>query len=151
MIINNKETATRLKMGYSVFIIVFLLLLVLSLIFTFLPNYMFELIWSIICVSLFTVYMIMNYNYIYYNDETDKILFRYQALNPFITNPKSIEIPKNSFIKYEISTSFFKLKKSLTLYQKTGQGIAKYQAVCLNSLSKKEKEDLFNSLSRICK
>ncbi|MBI5218627.1 MAG: hypothetical protein HY958_06840 [Bacteroidia bacterium] len=151
MIINNKELATRLKLGYSLFILVYLILLVLSLIFTFAPNYIFEIIWTVLCVGALIVYMVLNYCYIYYNDEGEKIIYRYQPLHPFIATPKSIEIPKKDFYKYEIYKSFFGKKHMVIFYRKTKNGIAKYNPVSIISLKKKEKESLFNSLSAIIK
>lgn len=151
MILNIKERATKIKLGYSVFIIVYLLLLVLSLIFTFTPNYLFEIIWSAVCITAFILFIVMDYNYIYYTNEGDKIIFRYQALNPFIVNPKSIEIPKRSFYKFEFTKSLFGKKTNILFYQKTKDGVAKYSPVSLTALTKKEREELDNSLKGFLK
>src|SRR3989339_730129 len=142
MIINIKDRATTIKLGYSLFIIIYLALLVFSLIFTFLPNYLFEAVLSIVCVALFIIYMTMGHTYLYYNDEADKLVFRYQMLNPFITNRKAIEIPKKLFLKFEIKKSLFGLKKQIVLYQKTKDGVAKYSPICLTSLKKSEINNL---------
>lgn len=138
-------------MGYSLFLIIYLLLLVISLIFTFLPDYIFELIWSITCITALVLYMIIGYNYIYFSDEGDKVILRYQSLNPFISNPMSIEIPKKSFAKFEISSSLFGVKKKITLYQKTSGGHAKYPSVNIASLTKVQKQSLAASLFALTK
>ena len=148
MIINIKDRATTIKLGYSLFIIIYLALLVFSLIFTFLPNYLFEIVLSIACLSLFVFYMLMGHTYLYFNDEADKFIFRYQMLNPFITNRNAIEIPKKQFLKFEIKKSLFGLKKQIVLYQKTKDGIAKYSPVGLSSLKKSEIKSIEASLSK---
>lgn len=149
MIINNKEVATRIKLGYSLFLIIYLLLLVISLIVTFSENYIFEIIWTAFCITAFIVYLAIGFNYIYFNDAGDKILFRYQSLNPIINEPKSIEIPKNSFVKFDISSSFFGIKQKITLYQGTSGGFAKYPSISIASLNKNEKDALITSLSSL--
>lgn len=151
MIINNKETATRIKFGYSLFFLIYLSLLVASLIITFLPDYLFEIILTIICISSFIIYLVIGYNYIYFSNEGNKVILRYQALNPFITNPKSIEIDKNVFVRHEVKETFFGLKKSVVLYQKSPNGIAKYPPVGINSLKKAEKTAMIQTLSSLAK
>lgn len=151
MIINNKELATRIKFGYSIFFMVFLFLLVASLILTFLPNYLFEIILSVLSLSAFAIYLMIGYNYIYFSTEGDKVILRYQTLNPFIENPKSIEIDKSTFVKHEIINSFLGLKESVVLYQKSLKGIAKYPPVGINSLKKSEKEAMLKTLTSLTK
>lgn len=136
-------------MGYSLFLIIYLLFLVISLIVTFSQNYIFEIIWTISCVSALIIYLIIGYNYIYYSDVGEKIIFRYQSLNPFISNPLSIEIPKKSFAQFKIKNSFFGLKQKITLYQKTSGEYAKYPSISIASLTKVQKQALLTSLTSL--
>jgi hypothetical protein len=151
MIINIKEKATRIKLGYSMFMIIYLLLLVISLMVNFLPDYKFEIFWSIFCVTALIIYLIIGYHYIYFSDQGDKVVFRYQSLNPFFSNALSIEIPKNSFAKFEIRKSLFGIKHKITLYQKSTGGDAKYPSVNISALSKVQKQALIQSLNALVK
>jgi len=91
----------------------------------------------------------MRFSYIYYNSEGSKILLRYSPLQPLLYGNYSIEVPKKSLVKFEIVDGFFGLRKSLLLYVKTPQGVAKYKPVSLSTLTKKEIEQLVYNLENI--
>ena len=87
--------------------------------------------------------------YIYFNDETNKIILRYYSMHPLSQAKRSIEIPRDSFSKYEIAESLFGIKTKIILYQKVKGGVYKYPPVSISALSPAEKEQLIQSLNRM--
>ncbi|HXK82021.1 MAG TPA: hypothetical protein PLO05_07690 [Bacteroidales bacterium] len=149
MIINNKEISTRLRLGFMLFALVYMAIIVLSLIFSKSDDHMLEIVSSIIFLLFVIYFVIMRFSYIYYNSEGSKILLRYSPLQPLLYGNYSIEVPKKSLVKFEIVDGFFGLRKSLLLYVKTPQGVAKYKPVSLSTLTKKEIEQLVYNLENI--
>jgi hypothetical protein len=49
--------------------------------------------------------------------------------------------------KIEINKVFFGFREELTIYQTTKEGVAKYKPVPLTALTKKEKEQLLQSMN----
>ena len=66
----------------------------------------------------------------------------------FLGKKKAIEIPKDTFVKYELKTSFMKIKKKLILYRVHQNEIIKYPSVNITLLKKDEKQNLYNSLNK---
>lgn len=103
--------------------------------------------WAIIAVLIYLGQNIFeylkDYNYIYFSDENNKILFRYIPLRPFRNKRYSIEINKQEFHGYKIERpSIF--KQQIVLYVKTQQGVAKYPPISISAL----KEEEFNKLKK---
>lgn len=93
----------------------------------------------------------LEYTYILYSDETDKIILRYFSLSFISKNKKSIEIPKSEFTSYTLKDSLWGFKKKLILLRYFKNKEAKYPAVSLTILKKKELEHLKLSLDKFCK
>jgi glucan phosphoethanolaminetransferase (alkaline phosphatase superfamily) len=146
MIINNKEISARIRLGFMMYVLVYMVLLVLSLVLKWSPKHIFEIVSSIIFVLGVIYFVIMRFYYIYFNNEGLKIILRYMILQPLSHGNYSIEIAKRDFSRYEIKSRYFGLQKSLILYAKTPQGEAKYKPVSLSSLRKREFEALIQSL-----
>ena len=104
----------------------------------------------LILVSLYVIIMVVTYslnrNYIYFNDDGDSIILRYYPIRPIARKKSAIQIPKGSFVKFEIRRSVFGLKKTLYLYQRIKNKIARYPAIGLSALNKKELESIENQL-----
>ena len=107
-------------------------------------------IWTILLVSLYVIYyvwgIIRNYNYFFYNDMGGKLVFRYYSLAPLSKRLHSVEIPKESFYKFEIVKKFYGLQIYVILYQKTPQGIAKYPPVSISLIKNCQRSDMQASL-----
>jgi len=146
MIINNKEVATRIRLGIMMFTLVYLALIVLSLIYNFSKNHMIEIISTIIFAIVAILFFMRKYCYIFYNNEASKIILRYMPLQPLSSGNYSIEIPKKDFVKFEVKKSALGLRESVIMYVRTPNGIAKFKPVSLSSLKKSEKQDLIASL-----
>ena len=66
----------------------------------------------------------------------------------FLGKKKAIEIPKDTFVKYEIKTYFLKLKTTIILHRTHQREIIKYPAVNITLLKKDEKQNIYNSLNK---
>jgi hypothetical protein len=110
-----------------------------------------QLYYALIFAGIFVIYLLfranLKYHFIIYNDEGDKIVFRHYPLSSFQSKYVSIEIPFNALYKIEINKVFFGFREELTIYQTTKEGVAKYKPVPLTALTKKEKEQLLQSMN----
>ncbi len=108
-------------------------------------------IWTLIIIVIWLVIalipMIFNYQYVFYSDEGENIVFRYFNAGIVGGKKNSIEIYKPTFAGYNTADKYFGLSSKITLFQKTGPGIAKFPPVYISALTKDQKEKLFRSLS----
>lgn len=155
MIINNKELSARIRLGFLFFVLVFMVIIVLALIFSWSEklfevkgNHKLELYAAIFFVLGVIFFFGRRYNYIYYNNEGSKIILRYMPLQPLLYGNYSIEIPKSQFVKFSVKTGLLGFRKSVILYQQTERGLSKYPPVSIATLSKTERLDLLESLSK---
>jgi hypothetical protein len=107
--------------------------------------------WTIILVGiwLFLAFMPMflNYQFIFFSDDGEKIVFRYFTTGLVGGRKNSVEINKMSFSGYKIETRFFGLIQSIILFQKFQEGVAKYPPVYISALSREEKAKVIKSLN----
>lgn len=92
---------------------------------------------------------LLNLNYIYYNDQGGKLVLKYYSLRPFMQKKQSIEIPAGSLVKFKIIKRIASLRKSLVLYQRINNKIAKYPPISLSALKKSEFNNLISALNAI--
>jgi hypothetical protein len=109
--------------------------------------------WTLILVSIWVILtfmpMFLNYQYVSFSDDNDKIIFRYFT-SGFVSGKKnSVEIDKRSFSGYSVKSSFFGLILSIILYQKFAEGEAKYPPVYLSALSHEERAKVIRSLKAL--
>jgi hypothetical protein len=109
-----------------------------------------DTVWTLILVIIWVVLtfmpMFLNYQYVSFSDDNDKIIFRYFT-SGFVSGKKnSVEIDKRSFSGYSVKSSFFGLIKSIILYQKFAEGEAKYPPIYLSALSHEERAKVIRSL-----
>ncbi|HJZ40148.1 MAG TPA: hypothetical protein VJ203_07265 [Bacteroidales bacterium] len=90
-----------------------------------------------------------NYNYIYFSDESDKLVLRYFSPNIFTSRKNSIEIPKKEFAGFELKSVFMRYREKLILHRRTGKGIAKYPEVSITALSADERYSLLFTLNQL--
>jgi hypothetical protein len=104
------------------------------------------LILVIVWVVLTFMPMFLNYQYVFFSDDGDKIIFRYFS-SGFISGKKnSVEIDKRSFSGYFVKSRFFGLIQIIILYQKFAEGDAKYPPIYISALSKEERAKVIRSL-----
>ncbi|HVN56860.1 MAG TPA: hypothetical protein VMT63_01060 [Bacteroidales bacterium] len=108
---------------------------------------------TLLTVVLVVIYLlivlypiIMDHQYISYSDDDEKITVRYLDAVFAGGKKKSVEIPKSGFAGYRVDRKFFGLIISITLFQQLPQGVARYPAICINNLTKKERAVILNSL-----
>jgi hypothetical protein len=110
-----------------------------------------ETTWTIILVSiwLFIVILpiILNYQFISYSDEGEKIIFRYFTSGIFGGKKYSVEIDKKSFSGYKTESRLFGLLQTITLFQQYKEGVAKYPPFYISALTRKERQKVFGSLN----
>jgi hypothetical protein len=99
-----------------------------------------------IWVILAFIPMVLNYQYISYSDDGDFIVLRYFTAGLVGGKKNSVEIKKTSFAGYKTETRFFGMIRSIILYQKFQEGVAKYPPVYISALSREEKDKVFRSL-----
>jgi hypothetical protein len=92
-----------------------------------------------------------NYNYIYFNDESDKLVLRYFSPALFTSKKNSIEMPKKEFAGYKLNSFFLRYREHIVLLRKSNKGIAKYPPVSITALSNAERNSLLSALEAIKK
>jgi len=109
-----------------------------------------DTVWTLILVSIWVILtfmpMFLNYQYISFSDDGDKIIFRYYTSGFFSGEKNSVEIDKRSFSGYSVKSSFFGLIQSIILYQKFAEGEAKYPPIYLSALSQEQRAKVIRSL-----
>ncbi len=149
MIIDTKEEASTLWRTKTFAIIVYVLLLLSALFLFSLSNTVKMIVVGGLSVLFLLFYWFqyqMEYTYFYFSNNNKDLIFRFYSLRNLYGKPKTIEIPKTGFLKYDITSGFFNQKEYLVLYQKTPKGIAKYPPVSLTLLKKNQKTDLKRAL-----
>lgn len=153
MTFNNSKSIIGIRIRLFTATVVFLLYIVLTYIadvikFPFLS--MSESVWTVILVCLYLLYafypMLLNYQYISYSDESDKIIFRYFTAGIVGGRKNSVEISKSEFAGYRQDRKFFGLIKSVILFQQLKEGVAQYPPIYISVLTRKERTRLLHSL-----
>jgi hypothetical protein len=107
-------------------------------------------IWTLVLVVIYLVLAFLpnalNYQFVSYNDENENIVFRFFTAGIVGGKKNSIEINKNLFAGYRIESHIFGLRKNLIMYQKLGQGIAKFPPIYISALSKEQLNKLVKAL-----
>ncbi len=149
MTIDTKEEASTLWRTKAVVVAIFSVLIIVIVFFIPLGS----VIRSIICGALSLIFLFfywyqykMEYTYFYFSNATQNLVFKFYSLRNFYGRPKTIEISKMSFSKYEFITGFFNKKESLVLYQRTPKGVAKYPPISLTLLKKSQRTELKRAL-----
>ncbi len=107
------------------------------------------LITFIFLVVYFVLMAIPGLYFVSFYAGPDKIRIRYKSLAPFRTSNNSILIKSENFRKYEIKTSLLGLKKTLTLFQETPGGLARFPIVSLTAMRAEDREKISKALDLI--
>ena len=106
--------------------------------------------WTLILVAIYLIIaflpMILNYQYVYYSDDSEKIIFRYFTAGIVGGRKNTVEIHKRTLSSYQIESELFGLRQKITLYQRLNEGVAKYPPFYISALSKDERAKLVRSL-----
>ncbi len=111
-----------------------------------------ETFWTLILVGIYLVVlllpMIRNIQFVFFSDEGENIVFRYFHAGMVGGKKNSVSIPKNSFAGFKSEKKNLGLSSSIILYQRIGQGIAKYPPIYITAIPKEQKEKMLNLLGR---
>jgi len=109
-------------------------------------------IWTLAVVAIWVIVaflpMILNYQFVYFSDDGDNIVFRYFTAGIVAGKKNSVEINKNKFGGFKVEKQLFGLSRSIILYQKAGQGTAKYPPIHISALTKEQRKKMLYSLSQ---
>jgi len=112
-----------------------------------------DIFWTLMFVAIWFIVaflpMFLNYQYISYSDEGEKIVFRYFSAGMIGGRKNSVEISKQSFSGYEVEKKFFGKVQSVILFQRFREGVAKYPPVYISSLTRTERDKIFKSLNTL--
>ncbi len=107
--------------------------------------------WTVIIAAIYLVIvfipMILNYQYVYYSDDGNNIVFRYFLSGIFGGKKNSVEINKMTFSGFSIEKRFFGLIQSIILFQDLKEGKAKYPPIYISALTREEKAKVIRSLN----
>ena len=147
MIIENKSRVVKLK---RLFFLVSVLIAVIALLL-----FLFDFtIYAIACIGVFALwflyFQVVDYQYIKFSNENDKIVLRYyKAVRLGKAAFSSIEFPKQIIHNAYFENSMFGKLSDLTLIVKTKRGIAEYPSVSLTALSKEDRKRIQSALNEI--
>ncbi len=154
MILNNSKSVISLKIIRRASIIFFLAYLVLvyaARIIRFpllgIDKTTLTIVVSAIFLMIMIIPEILNYQYIYFSDEGESIIFRYYSAGLITGKKNSVEINKRTFSGFTIDKKFFGLVERITLYQRLREGIAKYPPIFLSALKRADKARIIRSLN----
>lgn len=152
---DNKNKVLKLNMRRYIVLLIFTTIIGLLIFTRLLDN-----IWGItktiallIAIVAYLLYVlityVINYQYIFYSDEGDKIILKYVSLRPFDNKRNAIEISKGNYYGYKIRKSFLNLKEEIIFLIQTPNGIAKYPPISIAALTPKQKKILINSINQL--
>lgn len=155
MTFDNSKTVYSLRIRMFVVLVLLFTFLVLAYIvklFKFPLLGMSDSVWIVILVALFIYVafspMLFNYQFIWFADEGENIVFRYFTAGIVGGRKNSVQIDKNLFAGYKTEKQLFGLSKSIILFQKVGQDIAKYPPVYISALSGEQISKLLTCLNK---
>jgi hypothetical protein len=158
MIIDIKRTIIRKNLGKLIALIVLVLVICGLLFIPFSKDLIRSLDNNLLAIFIAIAYVIYafyesfrNYNYIYFSDESDKIVLRYFSPNIFTSKKNSIELPKKDFAGYKLDSIFMKYRETITLFRRTGKGLVKYPPVSITALSPEERYSMLFTLNKLKK
>ncbi len=111
-----------------------------------------ETVWTLILVGIYLIVLLMpmvrNIQFVFFSDEGENIVFRYFHAGMVGGKKNSISIPKNSFAGFKSEKKNLGLSSGIILFQRIGQGIAKYPPIYITAIPKEQKEKMLNLLGR---
>ncbi|MBN2481316.1 MAG: hypothetical protein JXB19_06235 [Bacteroidales bacterium] len=155
MILDISRTIIRKNLVNFISTIVFIIIIILLL---FVPIYNIikgvnNSLLAIFIAAAYFIYAVYNnfrnYNYIYFNNESEKLILRYFSPNIFTSRKNSIEIPKNEFAGYKLHSFFMRYREKIILYRNTKKGLASYPPVSITALSNAERYAMLRALDEL--
>jgi len=155
MTIDNSKTIIGLRIrlfAQTVLVIAWLIIVYFAKLINFPLLGLNESVWTFILLAIYFILafypMFLNYQYIFFSDDNDRIIIRYFMAGIVGGKKNSVEISKESFAGYKVEKRFFGLDRSIILFQQLREGVARYPPVHISVLTKKERAKILNSLYR---
>ena len=149
MIVDTKEISARIKLGSMFVVLVLVALVVLDLIYSWVPSHILEYV----CIALFVFFeaflFIKKFNYINYNSDGFKIILKYTSLGMLSDGNFKLEIPKKDLVNVELQKSILGMRKMIVIYVRTPNGVAKFKPVSVSILSQDELTGMMEDLDSI--
>lgn len=154
MTFNNSKTIINLRIklfGATVAFLAFIVLTYIAKMIKYPLLGLSDTAWTVMLVGIYLVIvflpMFLNYQYIFYSDDSEKIVIRYFTTGMFGGKKNSVEIDKNTFSGFKTETRLFGLIQSITLFQHFKEGVAEYPRIYISALSRKERAKVIKSLN----
>ena len=149
MKIENKDKAAKIKLIYLIFPFVIVIGTALFFLFSEDVNFLYIIPSVGVLIIYFVLMAFFKFQYVSFYAGPDKIQVRYKSLSPFKSPNKSIEIKSETFHNYELKKNSKGKPKSLTLFQQSPGGIAKYRPISLTAVPVADTEKIEKSLQLI--
>jgi hypothetical protein len=111
-----------------------------------------DTVWTVVLVGIYLIIVFLpiarSYQYVAFNDEGDAIVFRYFFAGIVGGRKNTVAIPKRIFAGYKTESKIGGLIKTITLFQKAGQGKAKYPPIYISALTRDQRRKLFETLDQ---
>ena len=148
MLYNNKKHLAFLKNSLMLSGLVLLLTMSVAVFFQ-----RFEIVLVLACLLITGLVLnrILNFNYVRFQLENNKVLIRYYALFSVDRSYESVEFPTVSLRQAKVKKYLFGLKWDLYLTVKLKQGMASYPAICLSAIPFRERKILVEELMGLIK
>ncbi len=106
--------------------------------------------WVVVLTCIYIVSLVLEslleFNYIYFSDDKNKLTLRYFSLGYFNRKKTSVEIPIQEFVDFEVKEYLWGFKQKIVLQRIYKNQIAKYPAVSISILNKEERNNLILAL-----
>ena len=154
MTFDNSKTIINIRIKLFGATITFLAFIVLTYIAKMI-NYplfgMSDTFWTVLFVGIYLVIvflpMFLNYQFIFYSDDSDRIIIRYFTAGIVDGRKNSIEIDKRTLSGYKTKSRLFGLIQSIILFQKYNEKVAEYPKIYISALSRKERAKIIKSFN----
>jgi hypothetical protein len=154
MTLDNSKTIISIRIRLFAATVIFLVFIVLTYVAKLIKYPLFGLsdtAWTLIFTACYLIIvflpMYLSYQFIYFSDDDEKIIFRYFNAGLVGGRKNSVEIYKKTFSGYQVNKKFFGLIQSITLFQRLKEGVAKYPPIYISALTREEKSKVFRSLN----
>lgn len=155
MVLDNKNSILRIKQSGLIYTLVFVAIVLVLLYIKKDPFKDFGISKSMVTIALVVLYtyfivsrFIKDYNYFAFQDQENKIVFKYYSLRPFSKSRKTIEIEKSKFAGFKIEFTASKLRRHLILFQHSADGIRQFPKISVSAVSKKNLSTLSKILEK---
>ncbi len=98
-----------------------------------------------LCLGIY--HFLQKLNYVSYSDNGEKIILRYYPIRILNQKKNSIEIPKQSFVSWEIKKFMFGMHEMLYVSGRFKTRIAKYPGISLSAVNSVDRKKLKAALN----